>query len=288
MKALKRWLVSKAQWVLYGLLDPVITPLTKQVSRLSLPERERTISNPVLACGRRFFSQNDEDGILLEILRRIDLEKPSTFLEIGVGNGTECNTIILLARGWRGAWIGNEPLGFDLPADARLAFSKALATPENIASLASSALERVRAGVGEVRVASIDIDGNDAHIVRALLTAGFAPDVFVVEYNARFPPGVEFEMPYDESHVYVTGADFMGVSLQRWATIFSDYRLITCNENGVNAFFVKRAYATEFADVSTKMYDLFRISHAYPYLPFQQPASPRTVKHLATMPIKDC
>ena len=97
-------------------------------------------------------------------------------------------------------------------------------------------------------MASVDIDGNDSHIVRPS-SAGLAPDVFIVEYNAKFPPGVEFEMPYDERHVFRPDDDFQSASLQQWVKIFADYRLITCNENGANAFFVKRTHSERFADV---------------------------------------
>jgi hypothetical protein len=54
--------------------------------------------NPLNKCGRKYFSQADEDGITLEILRRIDA-RSGTFAEIGVGNGLENNTLILLAAG---------------------------------------------------------------------------------------------------------------------------------------------------------------------------------------------
>ena len=37
----------------------------------------------------KHFSQSDEDGITLEICRRLGLGGESTFFEIGVGNGLE-------------------------------------------------------------------------------------------------------------------------------------------------------------------------------------------------------
>jgi hypothetical protein len=50
------------------------------------------------------FSQDGEDGIILEILRRVGV-KSRRFLEIGVGNGLENNTAFLLYQGWSGMWI---------------------------------------------------------------------------------------------------------------------------------------------------------------------------------------
>src|SRR5947209_3607764 len=61
--------------------------------------------NPLNRFGGKYFSQADEDGITLEIIKRLGI-KTGTFAELGVGNGLENNTLILLANGWRGFWIG--------------------------------------------------------------------------------------------------------------------------------------------------------------------------------------
>ena len=54
--------------------------------------------------GYRQRSQNDEDGIIEEIFRRLGIEN-GTFCEIGVENGLECNSLYLLHKGWRGVWV---------------------------------------------------------------------------------------------------------------------------------------------------------------------------------------
>ena len=64
--------------------------------------------------GRKVWSQNDEDGILEEIFRRIGTASRGggTFVEFGVSHGRECNTLKLLVEGWaasdgrRGMCIG--------------------------------------------------------------------------------------------------------------------------------------------------------------------------------------
>jgi hypothetical protein len=58
----------------------------------------------LLRHGYRSFSQNDEDGIIEEILDRIGTDTKQ-FIEIGVENGQENNTHNLLYKGWRGTWI---------------------------------------------------------------------------------------------------------------------------------------------------------------------------------------
>jgi hypothetical protein len=67
--------------------------------------------NPLNKFGAKCFSQNDEDGIILEILRRINLlGSEGVFAEFGVGDGTENNTLILASLGWTGFWMGGKIL----------------------------------------------------------------------------------------------------------------------------------------------------------------------------------
>jgi hypothetical protein len=280
--SLKRWLARRAQAAAYYLLQPVIAPIIHEISRAHLPERETVVKNPIQRCGRRFFSQNDEDGILLEILRRLQRGERGCFLEFGVGAGTECNTIILLALGWRGAWIGDEALSFDLPEQSRLAYSRTWITRENAADLAKETLVRVKAQPADVGVISVDIDGNDGAIVRTLLANEFTPDVFVVEYNAKFPPPVEFEMPYNAHSVW-SGGDHQGVSLQRWVSILAPagYKLVACNDNGINAFFVRDTFRQEFSDVPAAIDDIYRIGHYRLYPRSGHETMPATIRVLA-------
>jgi hypothetical protein len=104
------------------------------ISQVNFHLRRASITNPLLAGDRPHFSQNDEDGILLEILRRIEITQPLAFLEFGVGDGTENNTIILLALGWRGVWVGGQSLSFQVPIDSnRLVFLQRWITRDNAA-----------------------------------------------------------------------------------------------------------------------------------------------------------
>ena len=74
--------------------------------------RERS-RNPFLKSFKRYstFSQSDEDSIIDQIIKRLDIDK-GNFIELGVGNGSQNNTLNLLAQGWKGLWIGNENLIF--------------------------------------------------------------------------------------------------------------------------------------------------------------------------------
>jgi len=82
------------------------------------------------------------------------------FAEIGVGSGLENNTLILLASGWRGFWIGDEDLRFDHRINPkRLAFIKARVTSENVVGLMQRGFENM--ATNELDVLGLDLDGND-------------------------------------------------------------------------------------------------------------------------------
>jgi hypothetical protein len=203
--------------------------------------------NPLLRAGAKYFSQFDEDGILLEVLRRLGVTG-GRFLEIGVGDGTENNTIILMAQGWSGRWVGAEPLAWR-PSGHRLVFERAVVTAENVLSL-----------VGEDRpdVFSLDVDGNDFWIARALLGRQ-RPRVLVLEYNGKFPPPVRFVKPYVPDSRW-DHSDYFGASLASWVDLLAPmgYRLVCCSYMGTNAFFVRDADAAAFGDVPADPAALFR------------------------------
>jgi len=143
-------------------------------------------------------SLNLRIGITLEIVKRLGI-KVGTFAEIGVGNGLENNTLILLANGWHGFWIGAEDLAFNHKLNPkRFVFYKTWVTVENVALLIRQGFESV--GINELDVLSLDVDGNDFYIARKLLTTGILPKLFILEYNAKFPPPIKWTIKYDANH----------------------------------------------------------------------------------------
>lgn len=209
--------------------------------------------NPLTSSGRRYWSQANEDGILEAVLERIGSLAAGQFIEFGVGDGTENNTIALLARGWDGVWIGGEPLGFEPISQRRLEFRRAWVTLDNIKDLVPSRFSE------NVDVISIDLDGNDYHFVKDLLRESWRPKVWIVEYNARFPPGSHWVMPYDANHCW-DGSDYFGASLTSFTELFChfDYRLVACSAQGANAFFVGVEFDSVFRDVPSEDDLLYR------------------------------
>jgi hypothetical protein len=214
-----------------------------------------TAPNPLLKRGAKYYSQNDEDGLTLEIVARIGIEN-GTFVEIGVGNGLENNSIVLLMLGWSGLWIDRQELAFQPHGSKRLRFYKEWVSPQNIPALIERARsEQVFVGDGPDFL-SVDIDSFDLHVMRSILGQNLQPKVLVVEYNAKFPPPIRFtvgpESKWDRS-------DYYGCSLQSWCDLLEPlgYNLVACNVTGVNAFFVRKDFRGLFPEVPTDINKLF-------------------------------
>mgnify|MGYP006282936971 CR=1 FL=1 len=189
--------------------------------------------------GLKVYSQNDEDGIIAEIFRRIGACN-RTFVEFGVEGGLENNTLYLLLQGWRGLWIeGGEEFVktirsrfSDVIKAGRLSVAHSFISRDNINQTIGRFAE------GEIDLLSIDIDGNDYHIWEAVEVV--RPRVVVIEHNSKFPPPVSIAPAYVPDLVW-RGDDYMGASLEALVRLGKrkGYSLVGCNIIGLNAFFVR-------------------------------------------------
>lgn len=240
-----------------------------------LPDRQL---NPLTRYPRRYFSQSDEDGILEKILERIQAES-GCFIELGVGDGTENNTLCLLSRNWRGVWIDYGDLKFTPPPNGRLRFLQSWITLENIGELAKQALSAL--GEHTIDLVSMDLDGNDYHFTKQLLESGIHPTVWIAEYNANFPPGSSWIMPYDKEHKWRSDSHF-GASYTAFCRLFSDYDYfpVACSVTGANVFFVKNSFSSAFIDIPKIEAEIYQ-PPLYIILPkYGNDLSPKTLSHL--------
>lgn len=194
----------------------------------------------LLRYGFKVYSQNDEDGIIQEIFRRIGTTD-CTFVEFGVEAGTECNSVKLLVEGWRGLWIeangesaARIRLGFSSFLAARkLTLTEGLVTAETINALIADGGMR-----GAIDFLSIDIDYNDYWVWKAIDV--IAPRVVAIEYNATLRPPLSLTVPYDPNGSW-DGTNFHGASLEALTRLgeAKGYRLVGSCMAGTNAFFVR-------------------------------------------------
>lgn len=231
--------------------------------------------------GLRVFSQSDEDGITMEIIRRLNI-KDGVFIEFGVGNGLENNTLVLAAQGWTGFWVDVEQPAFNLTQveKPRFGFMQRQVTLGNVMDSIAEGLRYTNNPKPDL--ISMDFEGNDYWLVKQMLEGGIDPSIWIVEYNGKFVPPIEWVMPYDPDARW-NYDDYFGASLQSYANLFAEhgYFLACCNGfTGANAFFIKAEHRESFPEVSDDVRDAW-VEPRY-YLPrlHGHATSPRTVSNI--------
>ena len=163
----------------------------------------------------------------------------------------------LLAANWKGVWYGGNDLSVNLENSKKLKFKKIWIKKNNIVSLIEDALKYN--DTKKIDLISLDLDGNDYYLIKEILSSNYKPNIFIVEYNGKFIPPIEFKIDYDENFKW-KGDDYFGASLQTLNNLFKsyDYKLVCCNSaTGANAFFVQNEFATEFVDVPNNIRDIY-------------------------------
>lgn len=206
-----------------------ITTAIAETPRFRDPQR-------LLSAGYKVFSQNQEDGMIAEVFRRIGTASRS-FIEFGIEDGLECNSTFLLLQGWSGAWIEGSADSADC---ARRAFASYPVQVLNqiVTATNADALITELAGNQQLDFLSIDTDTLDYWLWQAIKTV--KPRLVVIEYNATWPPSVRKTVANDPNMVW-DGTNFMGASLGALEALGREkgYSLVGCSLAGVNAFFVR-------------------------------------------------
>lgn len=129
-----------------------------------------------------FSSQNGEEGILLEIVRRIGIEREGNAVEIGGHDGLYCSNTALLIRdyGWCGRFVESN---FDLwrqcvhnwRDNTKVRSTCALVDTNSINNFVDDSTDLL----------SLDTDGLDYQLFKALVSR---PKIVVVEIDSSMPP----------------------------------------------------------------------------------------------------
>ena len=240
-------------------------------------EFQRKHPNPLNSYGKKCFSQNDEDGITLEIIKRIGIKK-GVFAEFGPGNGLENNTIILASLKWKGFWVGSEDIKFKYNNSKNFQFLKGRITKENALDFFNSGLKNLNEK--KVDIFSLDLDGNDIYILEELLKKIDHPSLIIAEYNAKFPPPVRFKIKYDAQFVWRMD-DYFGASLSEFVEVLKkySYKLVCCNSHtGSNAFFIKNNFIELFKEVPREIEEIYVPPHYQLYERYGHPQSIKTIE----------
>jgi hypothetical protein len=220
------------------LLAAPLVQRVKQLDRLtSLTEAEF-----------RVFSQFGEDGIIQYLIHHVPIEI-DTFVEFGIEDYGESNTRFLLTNdNWRGLvidgaganiWKLKNPYGMQhLLVRHELTALHSFITAENINDLIRGA------GVtGDIGLLSIDIDGNDYWVWKAIEC--IRPRIVVCEYNSvfgkRYPVTIPYAPAFEKTAAHYS-ALYCGASLPALCSLAEEkgYDFVGSNSAGNDAFFVRK------------------------------------------------
>jgi len=199
----------------------------------------------------KVYSKHGGDGLILYIFSKIGVTNYS-FVEMGVEQGKECNTANLsLNFGWRGMiidaneeWMKIARSFYQEKLGKNASNVKAIAcfiTAENINKLLlDNGLH------GEIDLLSIDIDGNDYWVWKAIDVV--QPRVVVAEYNAAFglePRTMKYNPNFNYQKTYREDPLYFGASLSALAKLAKEkgYILAGCDLHGHDAFFIRKDVA---------------------------------------------
>jgi hypothetical protein len=210
--------------------------------------------------GFRTYSQFEEDGIILYVLTMIGL-KTRRVVEICAGNGEECMaTNLILNHGFEG-FLFDGSLANVTHAQEFFRSKKDCVLQQPIVRQAWITAEDINAileqagCIGEVDLLSLDIDGNDFWVWKAMKV--IQPRLIVVETHNVAPSERSITIPYGADFDYHKSpqGDFRGVSLLAMVRLCRQrgYRLIGAHRHGFNAFFLRDDAETEiFPEVSVE------------------------------------
>lgn len=197
------------------------------------------------------FSQFGEDGIIEWLVSKLDLQN-KTFVEFGVENYLEANTrFLLLNRNWTGLVLDGSTGNMDFLRSSAtywrndIQAQAAFITAENIQQLIEQ-----NGFYGPLGILSIDLDGNDYWILKAL--GGLRPDILILECNPvfgdRHAVTVAYDPQFERFSAHHSGLLF-GASIVALSELAESrgYEFVGTCTNGLNAFFVRADHAPKLA-----------------------------------------
>ena len=197
----------------------------------------------------KIFSQWGEDGIIDFLVSEVSIVN-KTFIEFGVENFSESNCRYLLMQSdWNGFVIDSSQKNIEKLKNSDyfwkydLQALVAFIDINNINELLiKSGFER------DLGILSIDIDGNDYHILNKIDC--FDPRIIICEFNPLFGNDRKITVPYDPKF-YRTRKHYSnlywGASINALRSLLTkqDYTLVGTGMQGNNAYFIKNSLMTD-------------------------------------------
>jgi hypothetical protein len=205
--------------------------------------------------GFRVFSQFEEDGIILYVLAMIGF-KTRRVVEMCCGGGNECmSTNLILNHGFDGYLFDGDENNiraaeafFRGKKECQLsspALSQAWITAENVNDLLINSGAR-----GEVDLFSLDIDGNDYWVWKAVTAIN--PRLLIFETHNAIPTDrsltIEYRPDFNRADRPVSEQDYISASLLAMQKLCKSkgYRMIGAHRHGFNVLFLREDEGVKF------------------------------------------
>lgn len=180
---------------------------------------------------KKIYSQNDEDGITLQIIKIINdtkIKLPKYYFEFGVEDGKECNTRILRNK-WKGIILDG---GHHNP---KIHLYKEIIKYTNIWDLIKK--YKIPKTIG---LLSIDTDYNDAYLFCRLIKKT-KPLIVIAEYNINL--GLKDCTVIHDPDYFWDYSTYYGCSALCLKRVYKDYKIVYANS--INLFFVHNSILTK-------------------------------------------
>lgn len=198
-------------------------------------------------------SRSSEEKILKRFIAALlPTDHHHSAVDIGAGDGVRwSNTYALFSEGWRGVGVEEDSRKVTKLARAYKYYPKVFACRARVAPDTVIPLLRAYEIEKDFSVLSLDIDGNDYWVLRAIL-AEFRPRLIVTEINEKIPPPIRFIVKYNPG--FELRHHFFGYSIASLSDLCAefDYSIVALEYNnaflaanelaGVQALEVETAY----------------------------------------------
>lgn len=175
------------------------------------------------------YSQFGEDGYLAFMINQIGVKKPGFVLDIGAGDPDGNSNVRY--------FIEKKEFNYLLidGAVTHPMVANLFVTAENIVPFLKE-----RAIPVAFDILSIDIDGNDYHVLQAVMQAGYRPRIVIAEINPIFDIKESFAMKYNPEHTWQND-DYYGMSLKAATLLMQQHGyMIVFVSDSLNAYYVRK------------------------------------------------
>jgi hypothetical protein len=235
-------------------LERVVTDLKRNIDMIPAVVRKLYLDGVALPApydllSERFgyLSQNEEDGLLLALFKRIG-PTDRRFVEIGCGMNGGNSGFLAQECGWSGLMVDAKTASIE-KVTIRFKGHPVRTVKQPVTREGVNDLLETYGFTGELDLLSIDIDGMDYWVWEAVTAC--SPRVVAVEYNWLFGSARAVTIPYSSDFDLSTIGNraYRGASLAALAHLgrAKGYRLVATER--VNAFFLRNDLSPDIREI---------------------------------------